>query len=54
MQSFLFRIRARKLGAIGLLDYFMVRVNAVNYESARLKLYETYEHISIVEVHPTP
>ncbi len=36
----------RKLGAIGVFGFHVVELDAEDPESARLKCYETHEHIS--------
>lgn len=42
-----FRLYGRKAGAIGAFSHFTATVEAPNYETAVLKLYEEYEHISV-------
>lgn len=47
--KFYLRVRGRRIGALGLAQNFQVSVEALDYESARLRLYEKFEHISSVE-----
>jgi hypothetical protein len=42
----------RTIGAIGVTSRYVVEVEADNLEAARLKLYDTYEHISGLRLTP--
>jgi hypothetical protein len=47
MKHYLASFKGRLNGAIGTFERFSnIPVDAFNYEEARLKLYETYEHIT--------
>jgi hypothetical protein len=42
----------RTIGAIGVTFHYVVEVEADNPEAARLKLYDTHEHISGLRLTP--
>lgn len=44
--------KGRKVGAIGVFSHFAVSVDAENAKAARLKLYETHEHLSELNIAP--
>lgn len=46
MKTFKCYFTGRKVGAIGIFYDFIVTVQAENEEQARLKVYETHEHLS--------
>lgn len=48
--QFQFVFNAREIGALGIWQRFCVTVEADDEESARLKLYDKYEHISVQSV----
>jgi hypothetical protein len=50
MKKFTFSILAVKIGSIGKRSKFMVTTEAENFEAAKLKLYDTHEHIQILKV----
>lgn len=45
MKTFQYNIRARRIGALGTWQSFDGEVEAESLNLARLKLYETFEHI---------
>lgn len=47
MNTYYFEGTARQSGAIGITHPFNAEVKAATLEGARLKLYDTWEHISI-------
>lgn len=50
MKRYKIKIIAVKLGSIGKRGNFTARIDAENEEQAILKLYESFEHITIVEI----
>ena len=50
MKKYKFTFLGVKLGAIGKRVKFTVTTEAENLESAKLKLYDTHEHIQILSV----
>lgn len=46
MSLFEITFTGRKLGAIGIMQHFRRIVSAETPEAARLKLYETHEHVT--------
>ena len=47
MKTFFFSIFARPNYAIGIVSHYCAEVRADNYEAALLKLYDTYEHVTV-------
>lgn len=47
MNKYTFVFRGKRVGAIGAFGEFTVTVEAENETAARLKLYDTHEHITI-------
>jgi hypothetical protein len=45
MKTYTFSFKGREVGAIGVMGYFRQTVQAETEEAARLKLYDTHEHI---------
>lgn len=50
MYKYTFVFSGRKAGAIGSLSQFRVSVIAENEESARLSLYDNFEHITVMSL----
>jgi hypothetical protein len=50
MKKYKFTFLGVKLGAIGKRIKFTVTTEAENFEAAKLKLYDTHEHIHILKV----
>lgn len=50
MKTYRITFSGRKIGAIGTFSTYRDTVEAENEEAAILKLYDTYEHIRIIEV----
>jgi hypothetical protein len=48
MQNYKITFTARLCGSIGKLSKFTKIINATNFENANLKLYATFEHITII------
>ena len=46
MNKYNIRFKGREVGAIGILSWYEVTVEANNEEDAVLKLYDTHEHIT--------
>lgn len=49
MKRFTFEFIGRQRGALGINSHFVVTVEAETEEDARLKLYDTHEHISVLQ-----
>jgi len=49
MKQYFFKIYARMNDAIGDLHYDFIKVQALDYDSAVLKLYDTHEHITVID-----
>lgn len=54
MKKYTFSILAVKIGAIGKRSKFIITTEAENFEAAKLKLYDTHEHIHILKVNNKP
>ena len=54
MKKYTFSILAVKIGAIGKRSKFTVTIEAEKFEAAKLKLYDTHEHIFILKVNGKP
>ena len=54
MKKYKFTFLGVKLGAIGKRIKFTVTTEAENFEAAKLKLYDTHEHIQILKVNNKP
>lgn len=54
MKKYKFKILAVKNGSIGKRYNFTVTTEAENFEDAKLKLYDTHEHIQILKVNNKP
>lgn len=54
MKTFECYFTGRKVGAIGAFCEFIVTVEAENEDAARLKLYDTHEHISKLMIRDIP
>ncbi len=54
MKKYTFSFLGVKLGAIGKRVKFKVTTEAENFEDAKLKLYDTHEHITITMVNGKP
>lgn len=50
MKKYKFIFEGVKIGAIGKRQKFTITTEAENFESAKLKLYDTHEHIYIISV----
>lgn len=50
MKKYKFKILAVKKGSIGKRFKFTVTTEAENFEDAKLKLYDTHEHIQIFSI----
>jgi hypothetical protein len=50
MKTYEVRFYGRTIGAIGILYWITDTVQAENEEAAKLKLYDKYEHISILTI----
>ena len=50
MKKYTFSILAVKIGSIGKRSKFIVVTEAENFDAAKLKLYETHEHITVFKV----
>lgn len=46
MKTYQASFKGRLVGAIGIFEQFRDTVEAFNYEEARIKLYDKYEHIT--------
>ena len=46
MNKYNIRFKGREVGAIGILSWYEVTVEANNEEDALFKLYDTHEHIT--------
>lgn len=49
MRTYRIKFKGRRIGAIGITEKFEETVQAENEEKAILKLYDKYEHISIIK-----
>ena len=54
MKKYTFKILAVKNGSIGKRKKFTVITEAKNFDDARLKLYDTHEHIHVLKVNGKP
>lgn len=54
LKKFVFKFKARELGAIGKLSTYKRTVKAKNYEEAKLMLYEKLEHIQQINCNEYP
>jgi hypothetical protein len=50
MKKYTFTILALKIGSIGKRKNFTITIESNNFENAKLKLYDTHEHIQIISV----
>jgi hypothetical protein len=50
-KTFSITFYGRENNAIGICIQFTKEVDAVDFEAARLKLYDTHEHIRVIEYH---
>lgn len=50
MKKYTFSILAVKIGSSGKRSKFNVTTEAENFEAAKLKLYDTHEHITVLKV----
>jgi len=50
MKKYTFTILAVKNGSIGKRSKFTVTTEAENFDAAKLKLYDTHEHIHVLKV----
>jgi hypothetical protein len=50
MKKYQFKILAVKNGSIGKRQNFTITIEAENFAAAKLKLYDTHEHIRILKV----
>ena len=50
MNKYTIKFNGRLVGAIGIFQDFSVTVSAESQEQAILKLYDTHDHIRIIEV----
>lgn len=48
MKQFLIHFTARQKGAIGITSRYQRLVQAEDFEAARLKLYDWYEHVHVI------
>lgn len=54
MKTYLAKFHGREAGAIGIFSAHTATVQAANEEAARLKLYDTHEHITRLQLLPVP
>lgn len=54
MKKYIFTILAVKRGSIGKRSKFTVITEAENFDDAKLKLYDTHEHIHVLKVNGKP
>ena len=54
MKKYKFNFLGVKIGSIGKRQNFTVITEADNFEDAKLKLYDTHEHITITKVNNIP
>lgn len=54
MQKYKFYFEGRKNNAIGKKQKFTLIIEALNFEAAKLKIYDTHEHIRILKVNNKP
>lgn len=54
MKKYKFTFEGVKNGSIGKRSKFTVTTEATNFEDAKLKLYDTHEHIHILTVNDKP
>jgi len=50
MKKYKFTFQGKKIGSIGKLQKFTITTEAENFDAAKLKLYDTHEHIHILKV----
>ena len=54
MQKYKFYFEGRKNNAIGKFYKFTLIIEAANFEAAKLKIYDTHEHIRILKLNNKP